>query len=107
MEADRPRLTDPQRELARRLLASVETRAGLLAQVLPPGDVPGEPAADRAMREAATLLTVVVREFRRACQSQDGGDLTGLLLTVGLWLAEVDKDRRPWVPAGAGDVGTN
>lgn len=107
MEADRPRLTDPQRELARKLLASLETRAALLAQVLPPGDVPGEPRADRAMREAATLLTVVVREFRRACQTQDGGDLTGLLLTVGLWLAEVDKDRRPWVPAGAGDVGTN
>ena len=100
-------LADPQRELARKLLQSVETRAGLLAQVLPPGDVPGEPAADRAMREAATLLTVVVREFRRACQSQDGGDLTGLLLTVGLWLAEVDADRRPWVPAGAGGVGTN
>ena len=100
MEADRPRLTEPQRELARKLLASVETRAGLLAQVLPPGDVPGEPAADRAMREAATLLTVVVREFRRACQSQDGGDLTGLLLTVGLWLAAMDRDRRPWVPAG-------
>ena len=100
MEADRPRLTDPQRELARKLLASVETRAALLAQVLPPGDVPGEPRADRAMREAATLLTVVVREYRRACATQDGGDLTGLLLTVGLWLAEVDADRRPWVPAG-------
>ena len=100
-------LADPQRELARKLLASLETRAALLAQVLPPGDVPGEPRADRAMREAATLLTVVVREFRRACQSQDGGDLTGLLLTVGLWLAEVDADRRPCVPAGAGGVGTN
>ena len=60
-----------------------------------------------SVRPAATLLTVVVREYRRACATQDGGDLTGLLLTVGLWLAEVDGDRRPWVPAGAGDVGTN
>ena len=36
MEADRPRLTDPQRELARKLLASVETRAGLLAELYAP-----------------------------------------------------------------------
>ena len=65
-------LTDPQRELARKLLASLETRAALLARVLPPGDVPGEPAADRAMREAATLLTAVLREFRRATRRGEG-----------------------------------